>query len=204
MYTLYADHRSGHCYKVRLVCALLDIEYQWVEIDLLQLQHLSDDYLAINPKHQVPTLVIDDKDHNPVIITESNAILNYLAAGSCLIPTNNIAHAQMLQWQFYEQSTFQPPISTIRWIKHYQNMPSKRMDEYHQKLTLVKENFAYLNHYFADHHFLVNDNFSLADITLFAYAHIANMGGIDFNKYPHVVSWLQRIKSQPRFVSMPT
>lgn len=203
MYTVYGDQRSGHCYKVQLVCALLVIDYQWVEVDLLQHQHLSDGYLAINPKHKVPTLIINEKHANqPLILTESNAIINYLAQGSHLIPTNKIAHAQMLQWQFYEQSTFQPPISAIRWIKHYQNMPAERMDEYHQKLTLAKEHFAYLNGYFAKHHFLVDDSFSLADITLFAYAHIADMGGIDFDKYPNIISWLQRIKSKPKFVTM--
>lgn len=208
MLTVYGDHRSGHCYKVKLVCALLDIDFQWVEVDLLKKEHLEEAFLSINPKHQVPTLVIKHEEASQAdgqpqtILTESNAIINYLAHNSFLIPNNRLSQSKILQWQFFEQSKFQPPISAIRWIKHFQNMPTERQDEYLEKLQQTKENFNYLNNYLATHKYLVDDNLSLADITLFAYTHIADMGGIDFTQYPNIVAWLNRIKKLPKFVTI--
>ncbi len=201
MYQLYGDNRSGHCYKVQLVCSLLGIDYQWIEVDLLKQENLTADFLAISPQHKIPVLVVDDTK----ILLESNAIIHYLAKKhdkeSRLIPTDDMIYAQMLQWQFYEQSQFQPPISLIRRVKLYQ-LPENYNGEYQQKLSLTQTNFQRLNNYLENKQFLVAERFSLADITLFAYAHIAHHGGINVNEYPNVQRWINTIKKQNKFIEM--
>ncbi len=201
MYQLYGDNRSGHCYKVQLVCSLLDIDYQWIEIDLVKQEHLTADFLAISPQHKIPVLVTDDSE----ILLESNAIIHYLAKKhdkeNRLIPTDDMAYAQMLQWQFYEQSQFQPPISLIRRVKLYQ-FPENHSEEYQQKLSLTQTNLQRLNSYLENKQFLIAESLSLADISLFAYAHIAHHGGIELHEYPNVQKWINTIKNQNKFIEM--
>lgn len=197
MLKVYGDVRSGNCYKVQLICALLNLEYEWFDIDLVKKETKTFEFLAINPVGQVPVLQVDDK-----ILLESNAIMDYLATNSKFIPTDKFAYAQMLQWQFYEQALFRGNVGVIRWIKQFESNPEPRQQEYQDKLLITIKQFEYLENYLTQHNFLVGESVTLADITLFAYAHVADQGGIDFDKYPHVVNWLNRIKSLPNFLPM--
>lgn len=197
MLKVYGDVRSGNCYKVQLICALLNLEYEWVDIDLVKKETKTFEFLAINPVGQVPVLQVDDK-----ILLESNAIMDYLAMGSKFIPNDKFDYAQMLQWQFYEQALLRPNAGGIRWIKQFEPNPEPRQQEYQDKLLLAIKQFEFLDSYFSQHDYLVGQSVTLADITLFAYAHVADEGGIDFDKYPHVVNWLNRIKSLPNFLPM--
>lgn len=198
MYQIFGDKRSGNCYKVQLVCRMLNVTYQWFDLDMTDKANLPAEFFVISPQQTVPIMRLP----NGTVIEESNAIMCYLGHGSPLVPSKKLYFMQMLQWMFYEQSTFQPPINLIRQIKMLENMPAKRLQAYHDGLITAQNNFVYLDKYFAKHSFLVADKFSLADVSVFAYAQLAYGGGLDVDNYPNVIAWMHRIQTQAGFVPM--
>lgn len=198
MLKIYGDSRSGNCYKIQLVCALLGIKYEWIAVDLLKKQTRTPEFLTINPIGKVPVLQLATGQ----ILTESNAIMHYLASDSVLIPTDKFLYTQMLQWEFYEQAMFRPNVSAIRWIKAFEPNPQPRMTEYQEKLILSQGQFSYLDNHLKNHQFLVGKNATLADIAIYAYAHVADEGGISFADDPNVKAWFTCIQALPNYVSL--
>lgn len=198
MFTLYGDMLSGNCYKIKLLSALLDLPHQFVFVDLMAKQTQTPEFLAKNPNGMVPIIELDDGR----VLSESNAILNFLATDSELIPRDPFAHAQMLQWMFFEQYSHEPYIAVARFISKYLNMPAERKAEYESKHSGGYRALGIMEQQLSQQAFFVGEQASLADIALYAYTHVAHEGGFDLSTYPAVQAWLKRVESLPRYVEM--
>jgi glutathione S-transferase len=195
---IYGDTRSGNCYKLKLLCALLSIEHEWISVDILRGESRSDAFLKMNPNGQIPVCITDDD----VIVTQSNAILYYLGQGSDYWPDNRLEQTRVLEWQFFEQYTHEPTIAVARFIKLYQGMPADRQDEYHDKLKAGYRALEVMENHLQQHEYLATNRISLADISLYAYTHVAHEGGFDLSSYPALEAWISRVQSQPAYVAM--
>lgn len=195
---IYGDKRSGNCYKLQLVCALTNTPYQWQDIDILQGQTRTDEFLTKNPWGKIPLLELDDGRK----LSESNAIVNFIAQGSELLPDDPWMLAQVQQWQFFEQYSHEPCIAVCRFIQLYLGMSAHRLQEYDEKFQAGLRALAYLEQQLQQHNFLVDNRLTTADISLFAYTHVAHEGGFDLQHYPAILAWIHRIQEQPGFVAM--
>lgn len=195
---VYGDKKSGNCYKIQLVCALLDIEYDWVDMDILQNDCQTDEFKTLNPNAKIPLLVLDDGR----MLSESNAIINYLASDSELVPSDKYNMAQMQQWQFFEQYSHEPYIAVARFINKYLGLPAERMQEYKDKQAGGCKALDVMEKALKNSEYLVGNSISCADISLYAYTHVADEGGFDLSPYPFVQAWINRIKSHKLYISM--
>jgi len=198
MLKVYGDKKSGNCYKIQLTCALLKIEHQWIDVDIMQNETQTKSYLAKNPNGKVPMIELDDGR----VLTESNAIINYLAHNSFLIPTEPFQHALMQQWQCFEQYSHEPCVAVARFIQLYQGMPENRKAEYETKKVGGYKALDVMEQHLSNHAYFAGDSISNADISLFAYTHVAHEGGFDLSSYPNINQWLKRIETTAGFVSM--
>lgn len=195
---IFGDSRSGNCYKIQLTLALLGKSCDWVEVDVLAGDTHKPEFLAKNPNGKIPIMELDDGR----IVTESNAIIHYIAAGSPLIPTSTFNLTAMLQWQFFEQYSHEPYIAVCRFIKLYLGMPEERLEEYEAKHLGGYKALDVMENHLANTSYLVGDKLTLADISLFAYTHVAHEGGFSLDNYPAVKNWIALIKDHKRFISM--
>ena len=198
MYKVYGDYRSGNCYKVKLALHLLDIPYEWVAVDILKGETRSEAFLAKNPNGKIPVLELEDG----TCLWESNAILNFLADGSELLPREPRLRTQVLQWQFFEQYSHEPYVAVARFIQLYQGMPEERREEYEVCHVRGHKAFRVMEQQLQRTPYLVGEQYTLADIALYAYTHVAHEGGFDLSAYPAINAWLERIASHPRHVTM--
>ena len=198
MYKVYGDYRSGNCYKVKLMLHLLGREYQWLPIDILKGETQTAEFLAKNPNGKIPVLELEDG----TCLWESNAILNFLADGSAFIPSEPRLRTQMLQWQFFEQYSHEPYVAVARFIQLYQGMPEARREEYEVCHVRGHKAFRVMEQQLQRTPYLVGEQYTLADIALYAYTHVAHEGGFDLSGYPAINAWLARIASHPRHVTM--
>lgn len=198
MYKVYGDYRSGNCYKVKLMLHLLNLPYEWVDIDILGGDTQTPEFLAKNPNGKIPVLELEDG----TCLWESNAILNFLADGTAFLPTEPRLRTQVLQWQFFEQYSHEPYIAVARFIQFYLNMPEDRLQEYQDCQVRGKKALRVMERQLQLTPFLVGDQYSIADIALYAYTHMAHEGGFDLAGYPGIQAWLKRVESQPRHVTM--
>ena len=196
MIRLYDSAISGNSYKVRLVAAQLGIPLAVVPIDILRGESRTPEFLAINPNGRTP--VIDD---DGFVLAESNAILAYLARGTRLLPDDRRTFALVLQWLFFEQYSHEPYIATSRyWLLHKPAGPERdavlaaRRDGGLSALAVMERHLA-------AHPFFVGA-YSIADVALFAYTHVAHEGGFSLDGHPQVRAWLDRVRAQPGFVPM--
>ncbi len=196
---IYGDIYSGNCYKLKLMCALLALEHDWIPIDILRGETRSDSFLALNPNGQIPVCVTDDNE----VLVESNAVLFYLARGSDYWPHDRLLQTRVLEWQFFEQYSHEPAIAVARFIKVFQHMPDNRMDEYHSKLKAGYRAMDLMEKHLEKRDFLVGERCSIADISLFAYTHVAHEGGFDLTAYPSIRGWISTIEQLSGFVAMP-
>lgn len=198
MYKVYGDYNSGNCYKVKLMLSLLGAEYQWVDIDILKGETETATFLEKNPNGKVPVLELEDG----TCLWESNAILNFLADGSHYLPSEPRLRTQVLQWQFFEQYSHEPYVAVARFIQFYLGLPEDRLDEYHKMHKAGYRALNVMEQQLKRTPFLVSDSFSIADIALYAYTHVAHQGGFDLGAYPAIQQWLERVKQQPGYVGM--
>ncbi len=198
MLKVYGDYRSGNCYKVKLMLHLLGREYQWLPIDILKGETQSAEFLAKNPNGKIPVLELEDG----TFLWESNAILNFLADGSAFIPSEPRLRTQMLQWQFFEQYSHEPYVAVARFIQLYQGMPEARREEYEVCHVRGHKAFRVMEQQLQRTPYLVGEQYTLADIALYAYTHVAHEGGFDLSGYPAINAWLARVASHPRHVTM--
>jgi glutathione S-transferase len=188
---LFNNHHSGNCYKVRLLAAQLGLELDLRELDVVDRSNREEVLGGLNPALRVPTLVLDDGR----ALGESNAILWYLGDGTGYVPTDRYERAQVLQWQFFEQYSHEPFIAVARFWAIAGVSPSEeqRTEKMHWGNRALKALDAHLG----DHPFLVGDSYTIADISLFAYTHVANEGGFELERYPAIGPWLERVAAQP-------
>ncbi|TPH17325.1 glutathione S-transferase family protein [Litorilituus lipolyticus] len=196
---IYGDLKSGNCYKVKLLCSLLNIAHEWVDIDILAGETKTPDFIAKNPNAKIPLLELDDGN----VLIESNAIINYLAAGSRLIPSDRLENAKVQQWQFFEQYSHEPFIAVARFIAKYLGLPQERLAEYKAKQEGGHKALAIMEQQLKVTPFLLGKHITTADISLYAYTHVANEGGFDLSIYPAINAWFERIKSQENYIAMP-
>jgi glutathione S-transferase len=196
MYRLYDFLPSGNGYKVRLVLKQLGIPYELVEVDILNGGARTPEFLAINPNGRVPVLEVPGRGYLP----ESHAIISFLAEGSHLIPSDAFDRGRMWQWLCFEQYHVEPNLGTARlWTSLLHKTRAELGDRLIEKKKSGYAALDVLEESLRDRTFLVAERYTLADISLFAYTHVAHEGGFDLAPYPHVRSWLERVQSQSRW-----
>ncbi|PYC21045.1 glutathione S-transferase [Aquipseudomonas alcaligenes] len=198
MLKVYGDYRSGNCYKVKLMLHLLGREYQWLPVDILKGETQTEAFLAKNPNGKIPVLELEDG----TCLWESNAILNFLADGSAFIPSEPRLRTQMLQWQFFEQYSHEPYVAVARFIQLYLGLPEARREEYEVCQVRGRKALKVMEQQLQRTPYLVGEQYTIADIALYAYTHVAHEGGFDLSAYPAIQAWLARVASHPRHVGM--
>jgi len=196
--TIYGDSLSGNCYKVKLLCALLQIQHDWIEVDILKGETRTDHFLAMNPNAKIPLLVTEDNQ----FLSESNAILYYLAQQSELFPQSQYQQAICMQWMFFEQYSHEPYIAVARFIHKYLGSPSDRLEELASKQEGGNKALGVMEVALQERPYLVGDDFTIADICLFAYTHVAYEGGFNLNGYPAILAWISRIKNHADYIAI--
>ena len=197
---LYDDPMSGNGYKVRLLLSHLGLSYQYIPIDILRGESRTEAFLQKNLNGRIPVLELDDGSH----LAESNAILYFLSQGTEYWPAERYTQAQVMQWLFFEQYSHEPNIATPRfWLKTgiLEDTPFNT-ELLTQKQRAGNQALAVMNQHLASHTFFVSERYSIADIALYAYTHVAGEGGFELSQYPAVVAWLQRVREQPRHITI--
>ncbi|KGD62010.1 glutathione S-transferase domain-containing protein [Alcanivorax jadensis T9] len=198
MFTLYEFASSGNCYKLRLAMAQLDIPFQRIEKDITRGETRSAEFLAINPNGRIPVLVTPDNR----VLPESSAALWYLARDSKLMPEDPFQQAQVLQWMFFEQYNHEPNIATSRYWIHVLGEQEKYAEALAEKQQKGHDALAVMETHLSDRDFFVGRDYSIADIALYAYTHVAGQGGFSLDAYPAIRGWLERVERQPGYVAM--
>lgn len=193
---LYDSPPSGNCYKVRLLLAHLGLEYERRYVDVVDRSDPRDFLGGLNPARRVPTLVLGDG--RP--LAESNAILWYFGEGTRFVPDDRFERAQVLQWLFFEQYEHEPALAVARFLRTYSGRPElyeARREEFARRGGRALD--ALEGHLVA-RRFLVGDAPTIADLSLFAYTHVADEGGFDLAPYAGVRGWLDRVAAEPGHV----
>ncbi len=193
MPTLYDYMDSGNGYKIRLALAQLGQACRWVELDILAGATRQPGFLAKNANGRIPTLELDDG----TCLAESDAILWYLAEGSPLLPGSRLERAKVLQWMFFEQYSHEPYVATPRFIVKHLPADSPRQAELPKRLEQGRAALAVMESHLKDHAYFVGERYTIADIALYAYTHVAHEGHLDLAPYPKVRAWLERVAKQP-------
>ena len=193
---IYGDSLSGNCYKIKLLCSLLNIEHQWIEVNIMAGETRTSEFLAINPNAKIPLLITEQKQP----LAESNAILYYLAQDSHLFPQSVLQQSLCLQWMFFEQYSHEPYIAVARFINKYLGSPADRLQELESKKEGGNRALAVMEIQLQKTPYLLGDEMSIADISLFAYTHVAYEGGFDLNEFPAILAWISRIEHQKYFI----
>ncbi len=195
---LYDYLDSGNGYKVRLLLAQLGLSYRWAELDIVRGETRTATFLAKNPNGRIPTLELDDG----TCIAESNAILWYLAEGTEYLPPGKLERAQVLQWMFFEQYSHEPYVATPRFILKHLPADSPRRQELPTRLEQGRAALALMDTHLGRHPFLVGNRYSIADIALYAYTHVAHEAQLDLAPLPNVRAWLSRVAARPGYVPL--
>lgn len=196
-YRLYDYLPSGNGYKVRLVLRHLELPYELVELDIKKGETRTPEFLAKNPNGRIPLLEIPGQG----FLSESHAIVSYLAEGSDLIPADRLERARMWQWMCFEQYNLEPNVGTARfWIGSLHRTEAELGEKLVEKRRNGHAALAVLEQGLAGREFLVGNRYSLADIALYAYTHVAPEGGFALDGYPAILAWCARIAARPGHV----
>jgi glutathione S-transferase len=193
---LYNSPVSGNCYKVRLLLAHLGVEYETHEVDVIDRSDRGNLLGALNPALRVPTLVLDDG--RP--LAESNAILWYFGEGTRFVPGDRYERAQVLQWLFFEQYEHEPALAVVRFLVALSGEPEKHGDLIEQRTRAGYRALAAMERRLDGRSFLVGESLTLADVSLYAYTHVAHEGRFDLEPYPAIRAWLDRVAAEPGHV----
>ena len=199
MIRLYGMSSSGNCYKLQLACAQLGIEHEWHEIDVTRGENLSPEFLSgLNDRGKIPVLQLPDGR----TMSESNAILHYLADGSALLPDDRWERAKALQWLFFEQYSHEPYIAVSRFVRKYLPADHPRRAQLPSLHEYGTEALAAMERHLARLPWFGGERYAISDIALFAYTHVADEAGFDLAAFPKVERWLKRVMQTPGFVPM--
>ena len=193
MIVLYDSPVSGNCYKVRLLLAHLGVDYERHEVDVVDRSDRPGLLGGLNPALRVPTLVLDDG--RP--LAESNAILWYFGDGTRFVPADRYERARILQWQFFEQYDHEPAIAVVRFWLAYSGQPEMYAERVEARQAAGYRALDAMERHLAGRDWLVGDGFTLADISLYAYTHVAHEGGFELARYPAITAWVARVAAQP-------
>jgi glutathione S-transferase len=193
-YRLYDYLPSGNGYKVRLVLRELGLPYELVEVDILHGGSRTPEFLAKNPNGRIPVLEIPGRG----FLSESHAIMSFLADGSALIPKDPLDRARMWQWLCFEQYSLEPNVATVRfWLHSLHKTEAELGEKLTDKRRLGFAALDVLEQRLKDREYLVADQYTLADIGLYAYTHVAEEGGFPLVRYPAIQAWCERIAARP-------
>ena len=196
MIRLYDYLPSGNGYKVRLLLTQLGIPFERIELDILKGTTRTPEFLQKNLNGRIPVVELEDGG----FLAESNAILFYFADGTPFLPADRWQRAQALQWMFFEQYSHEPNIATSRfWLQHLELTPERKA-ALAQKRPLGYAALDVMEKHLTGRSFFVGEQYSIADIALYAYTHVASEGGFDLAKYPNIRAWLERVRSQPKHI----
>jgi glutathione S-transferase len=193
---LYNSQPSGNCYKVRLLLTQLGVPFEKHEVDVVNREGRQELLGDKNPALRVPVLELDDGRH----LAESNAILWYLADGAAYLSADPFERAKTLQWMFFEQYEHEPNIAVVRhrtMLGHLGDYPDSetRRERGHGALAAMDEHLG-------EREFFVGDRYSIADISLYAYTHVAEEGDFDLSGYPAIGAWLDRVAAEPGHITI--
>jgi glutathione S-transferase len=192
---LYDSSVSGNCYKVRLLLTMQGVAFERREVDVVDRSGRRELLGELNPALRVPTLVLDSGEP----LAESNAILCYLAEGTPLLPDERLERARVLQWLFFEQYSHEPYIAVVRfWVLFAADPPGEAEIEARRAGGYAA--LDALEQHLAGREFLVAERFTIADIALYAYTHVAHEAGFEMDRYPAIGAWLARVAAQPGHV----
>jgi len=195
MLTLHDNLTSGNGYKCRLLLALLKIPYRRIEYDIDRQETRTQEFLTkVNPNGRIPVLELE----NGKRLAESNAIIWYLAEGTPYLPADRFARARALSWMCFEQYSHEPNIATVRyWITHKLPMTPERQAALPGKREQGYAALDVMERHLSSKDWFAGGQFSIADIALYAYTHVAGEGGFDLKPYPAVRAWLGRVADRP-------
>lgn len=196
MYKLYDYLPSGNGYKVRLLLTQLGIPFELIELDIVKGETRTSEFLQKNPDGRIPVLELEPD----VFLSQSNAILIYLSHGTDFLPSDRLLLARVMEWLFFEQYSHEPNIATSRFWIHTLNLAEERQEQLAQKHIAGVAALQVMENRLADHPFLVADQYTIADIALFAYTHVADEGGFDLTTFPAIRAWIQRVQAQPQHI----
>jgi glutathione S-transferase len=187
---------SANCYKVRLLLAQLGLEYERVPVDIFGGDTLTDDYANVNPQRQTPVLERDGAEP----LTESGAILVHLAEGTEYLPQDANERAQALKWLFFEQTEVIQGIAGLRFRLVTQRIrPDGREALWRRSVGAAA--LTLLNDKLGKSDYLAGERYSIADISLFAYVHVANEAGFELDEFEWVEAWMQRVRGTPGYMN---
>ena len=193
---LYDSAVSGNAYKVRLLLGLLGTDYERIQLSVVDRSNREEVLGAKNPALRIPVLELDDG----TTLAESNAILCYLAEGTRYMPTDALDRARVLQWMFFEQYDHEPNIAVARFLLHYAEAPDAELVA--AKQAGGGRALAAMERHLSEHEFLVGESYSVADIALYGYTHVAEEAGLSLADYPGVARWVARVAAQPGHVTI--
>jgi glutathione S-transferase len=202
---LHEDPRSGNCYKIRLVAALLGQPLARIAYDIMQGETRTPQFLArINANGRIPVLQVGEGDAAR-FLPESNAACWYMAEGSRLIPDDRFRRADMLRWMFFEQYSHEPNVATLRFWLHF--VGEARLTEAQRSQIPAKRAggeaaLALMEAHLVQRDWLVDVGATLADIALYAYTHVCEAGGFRLRDYPAICGWLERVAALDGYVAM--
>lgn len=195
MYRLYDFLPSGNGYKIRLLLTQLGISFERIEVNILKGETRTPEFLTKNANGRIPLLEVKPE----VFLSESNAILIYLSEGTPYLPADRLEKAYVMQWLFFEQYSHEPFIATSRfWLSH--GMAEQKQQALAEKQAPGYAALGVMEKRLNDHPFLVSDRYTIADIALFAYTHVADEGNFDLSGFPAIQAWIKRVKAQPKHI----
>ena len=195
---LYGMSGSGNCYKPALLMRQRGIEFQWQEVDVMGGETRSPAYIAKNPNGKVPLLELQPGEY----LAESNAMLCYLAEGSDFLPTHQLTRARVMEWLFFEQYSHEPYIATVRFWVHYAGKGQEWREKIAQTMVKGHAALAVMEQRLGRSPYLACGHYTIADIALYAYTHVAHQGGYQLDRYPALRRWLARVETQGGYCEM--
>jgi glutathione S-transferase len=198
MLRLYDFLPSGNGYKIRLLLTQLCIPFERIELNILKGETRTPEFLGKNPNGRIPVLETESGQ----FLAESNAILFYLSEGNEFLPNDQFLRAQVLQWLFFEQYSHEPYIATSRFWILILGQAEEYRDALEQKRQPGYAALAVMENHLKYHAFFVDEHYTIADISLYAYTHVAEEGGFDLTRFPAIQAWLERVKVQPQHITI--
>ncbi len=197
MYQLYDFNDSGNGYKVALLLTQCNRPYTYHECNITKGATHTEEFLKMNPTGKIPVLLTPE-GHT---LNESNAILTYLAKGTSFLPDEELAHYHVMRWLFWEQSSHEPNIATSRFLLHHGD-PDTSPQKLQERRPGCLKALTQMEDHLAASNFLVGDAYTIADIALYAYTHVADEGGYPLDNYPAIRAWLKRVQGQPNHITL--
>ena len=182
---IYGDSNSGNCLKVKYTADYLGLGYEWINVDIMQGESRTPDFLQINPQGQVPVVELEDGR----CLAQSNAIIRYLAHGTVLLPEDSYLQAKVDEWLFWEQYSHEPYIAVCRSHMLYQGKSREAREPW--RVERGEQALDYMENHLAGSQWLAGNTFTIADIALLAYTRVAHEGGFDLENRQHVRQWVQ-------------